>query len=94
MMLQLYAIRKPGLENKLKKFTTMSRLAGIKMVINQIAYGTTILNFRHLVEKHDLGQENLELVKTHDKERGKGPEARRSDRCNHHRCSGLNQKQR
>jgi len=35
----------------------MRRFAGIELISDQIPNETTILTFRHLIEKHDLGEQ-------------------------------------
>ena len=48
----------------------MRRFAGIEMISDRIPDETTILTFRHLLEKHDLGQQIFEVVKAHLKANG------------------------
>jgi IS5 family transposase len=48
----------------------MRRFAGIDMISDRIPDETTILTFRHLLEKHDLGQQIFEVVKAHLKANG------------------------
>ena len=48
----------------------MRRFAGIDMISDRIPDETTILTFRHLLEKHDLGQQIFEVVKAHLKAYG------------------------
>ena len=48
----------------------MRRFAGIDLISERIPDETTILAFRHLMEKHDLGQQIFETVKAHLKARG------------------------
>jgi IS5 family transposase len=43
----------------------MRRFAGIDMMSERIPDETTILAFRHLLEKHDLGKRIFEAVKAH-----------------------------
>ena len=40
------------------------------MISDRISDETTILTFRHLLEKHDLGQQIFEVVKAHLKDNG------------------------
>ena len=45
------------MEEALIETPTMRRFfAGIKLISDRIADETTILTFRHLLEKHDLGE--------------------------------------
>ena len=58
------------MEDALIEVPTMRRFAGIDMISERIPDETTILAFRHLLEKHDLGKEIFETVKAHLKARG------------------------
>jgi len=49
---------------------TMRRFAGIDMISDRIPDETTILAFRHLLEKNDLGKQIFEVVKAHLKANG------------------------
>jgi IS5 family transposase len=51
---------------------TMRRFAWIDMISDRIPDETTILTFRHLLEKHDLGQQIFEVEKAHLKANGMG----------------------
>ena len=51
------------MENGLNEVHIMPRFAGIGMITDRIPDETTILSFRHLLEKHDLGQQIYEVVK-------------------------------
>jgi IS5 family transposase len=44
------------MEDALIEVPTMRRFAGIDMISDRIPNETTILTFRHLLEKHDLGR--------------------------------------
>jgi IS5 family transposase len=48
----------------------MRRFAGIDMISDRIPDETTILAFRHLLEKNDLGKQIFEVVKAHLKANG------------------------
>ena len=43
----------------------MRRFAGIELITDRIPDETTILTFRHLLEKHDLGDQIFTTVKAH-----------------------------
>ena len=58
------------MEDALFEVPTMRRFAGIDMISDRIPDETTILTFRHLLEKHDLGQQIFEVVKAHLKVNG------------------------
>ena len=48
----------------------MRRFAGIELISDRIPDETTILTFRHLLEKHNLGEQIFETVKGHLSARG------------------------
>lgn len=48
----------------------MRRFAGIELISDRIPDETTILTFRHLLEKHELGARIFETVKAHLNARG------------------------
>jgi IS5 family transposase len=56
LMQQCYSLIDPAMEDALIKVATIRRFAGIDLISDQIPDETTILAFRHLLEKHDLGQ--------------------------------------
>jgi IS5 family transposase len=49
---------------------TKRRFAGINLISDRIPDETTILSFRNLLEKHDLGKQIFETVKAHLKVNG------------------------
>ena len=59
-----------AMEEALIEVPTMRRFAGIDLISDRIPDETTILTFRHLLEKHDLGEQIFETVKTHLSARG------------------------
>jgi IS5 family transposase len=60
-----YSLSDPAMEDALVEVPTMRRFAGIDLISERIPDETTILSFRHLLEKHDLGQPIFETVKAH-----------------------------
>jgi transposase, IS5 family len=68
-MHQWYSLSDPAMEDALIEVATIRRFAGIDLISDRIPHETTILAFRHLLEKHDLGQKIFETVKAHLKER-------------------------
>lgn len=70
LMQQWYSLNDPAMEDALIEVPTMRRFAGIDMLSDRIPDETTILAFRHLLEKHNLGEQIFESVKAHLKERG------------------------
>ena len=65
LMQQWYSLSDPAMEDALIEVPVMRRFAGIDMMSERIPDETTILAFRHLLEKHDLGRRIFEAVKAH-----------------------------
>ena len=67
-MLRLYFLQQwfnlsdPGLEDALYESPVLRLFAGIDLGREPVPDETTILNFRHLLEKHDLGLAMLNVV--------------------------------
>ena len=70
LMQQWYSLSDPAMEDALIEVATIRRFAGIDLISDRIPDETTILSFRHLLEKHDLGQKIFESVKAHLKQQG------------------------
>jgi IS5 family transposase len=70
LLQQWYDLSDPAMEDALIEVPTMRRFAGIDMISDRIPDETTILAFRHLLEKHDLGHQIFEVVKAHLKANG------------------------
>ena len=70
LLQQWYDLSDPAMEDALIEVPTMRRFAGIDMISDRIPDETTILTFRHLLEKHDLGQQIFAVVKAHLKVNG------------------------
>jgi IS5 family transposase len=70
LMQQWYDLSDPAMEDALIEVPTMRRFAGIDLISERIPDETTILSFRHLLEKHDLGKQIFETVNAHLKEQG------------------------
>ncbi|MCP9883867.1 IS5 family transposase, partial [Synechococcus sp. ATX 2A4] len=70
LMQQWYSLSDPAMEDALIEVPTMRRFAGIDMVSERIPDETTILAFRHLLEKHNLGEQIFQAVKAHLRDRG------------------------
>ena len=70
LLQQWYDLSDPAMEDALIEVPTMRRFAGIDMISDRIPDETTILSFRHLLEKHELGQQIFEVVKAHLKANG------------------------
>ena len=70
LMQQWYDLSDPAMEDALIEVATMRRFAGIDLISDRIPDETTILAFRHLLEKHDLGKQIFVTVNAHLKEQG------------------------
>ena len=55
LLQQWYSLSDPAMEEALIEVPTMRRFAGIELISDRIPDETTILSFRHLLEKHGLG---------------------------------------
>ena len=58
------------MEDALIEVATIRRFAEIDLISDRIPDETTILAFRHLLEKHNLGRKVFETVNAHLKQRG------------------------
>jgi IS5 family transposase len=63
LLQQWYSLSDPAMEEALIEVPTMRRFAGIELISDRIPDETTILAFRHLLEKHGLGEQIFEAVK-------------------------------
>jgi transposase, IS5 family len=70
LMQQWYSLSDPAMEETLIEVPSMRRFAGINLLSDRIPDETTILTFRHLLEKHELGDQIFETVKAYLKDRG------------------------
>jgi IS5 family transposase len=70
LLQQWYYLSDPAMEDALIEVPTMGRFAGIDMISDRIPDETTFLAFRHLLEKHNLGQQIFEVVKANLKTNG------------------------
>ncbi len=60
---QWYGHSDPAMEDGRIEVPTMRRFAWFDVVSDRIPDETTILTFRHLLEKHSLGEQIFETVK-------------------------------
>ena len=67
---QWYQLSDPGAEEALYDIQSMRQFAGFDLGRDAIPDETTILNFRHLLERHDLTKALFEAVTKHLKEHG------------------------
>jgi IS5 family transposase len=70
LMQQWYSLSDLAMQDALIEVATIRRFAEIELISDRIPNETMILAFRHLLEKHDLGQKISETVKDHLKTRG------------------------
>jgi transposase, IS5 family len=70
LLQQWYSLSDPAMEEALIEVPTMRRFAGIELISDRIPDETTILTFRHLLEKHGLGEQFFETVIAHLSARG------------------------
>ena len=64
-----YNLSDPGMEDMLYEIESVRRFAGLRLT-GPLPDETTILNFRHLLERHSLGRGLFEEINAHLAERG------------------------
>jgi len=64
LLQQWYSLSNPAMEEALIEVPTMRRFAAIELINDRIHDETTILTFRHLLEKHGLGEQIFDTVKS------------------------------
>ena len=69
-MQQWFSLSDPAMEEALYDIASMRRFAGLSLARGSVPDETTILNFRHLLEKHRLAEQLLAQVNTLLSERG------------------------
>jgi IS5 family transposase len=69
-MQQWYGLSDPAMEDSLYDIESMRRFAGIDLEVDVIPDETTILNFRHLLERHNLTKKIFEKTKRYLAEKG------------------------
>jgi IS5 family transposase len=69
-MQQWYALSDPAMEDALYDIESMRRFADIDLSVDVVPDETTILNFRHMLEKHNLTKQIFENTKHYLKEKG------------------------
>ena len=69
-MQQWYGLSDPAMEDALYDIESMRRFAGVDIISDVVPDETTILNFRHLLEKHELTQKIFEKTKHYLTEQG------------------------
>lgn len=61
-MQQWYALSDPGMEDALYEVESMRRFAGLELVEDALPDETTILNFRRLLERHELTAQLMNTI--------------------------------
>jgi IS5 family transposase len=69
-MQQWYGLSDPAMEDALYDIESMRRFAGIDIEVDVIPDETTILNFRHLLERHNLTKQVFEKIRQYLSEKG------------------------
>jgi IS5 family transposase len=69
IMQLIYNLSDPAMEDSLYEIESMRRFAGLRLSDN-IPDETTILNFRHIIERHKLGKRLFGSVQDHLDEQG------------------------
>lgn len=69
-MQQWYGLSDPAMEDGLYDIESMRRFAGIDLGVDEIPDETTILHFRHLLEKHDLTRQIFDKTQRYLTEKG------------------------
>jgi IS5 family transposase len=67
---QWYALADPAMEEALYDSQAMRGFAGIDLAVETVPDETTILNFRHWLERHDLSRSLFDEVSAMLEERG------------------------
>ena len=70
LMQQWFNLSDPMMEDALYEVESMRRFAGLELCEDRIPDETTILKFRHLLEKHALTERLFEAVNAHLQSRG------------------------
>ena len=69
-MQQWYGLSDPAMEDALYDIESMRRFADINIEVDVIPDETTILNFRHLLERHDLTKQIFDKTRRYLSEKG------------------------
>jgi IS5 family transposase len=67
---QWYGLSDPAMEEALSEIASMRQFAGLSLARGAVPDETTILKFRHLLERHDLARRIFETVKGHLQAKG------------------------
>ena len=64
VMQLLYNLSDPAMEDALYEIESMRRFAGLRLS-DRLPDETTILNFRHFLERHQFGQRLFDIIQSH-----------------------------
>jgi transposase, IS5 family len=67
---QWYGLSDPAMEEALYEIASMRQFAGLSLARGAVPDETTILKFRHLVERHDLARQIFETIRGHLQAKG------------------------
>lgn len=70
LMQNWFGYSDPAMEEALYEVTSVRRFAGLSLSHDRLPDETTILNFRHLLEKHDLAPKLFEAIGTFLEDKG------------------------
>jgi IS5 family transposase len=62
---QWYGLSDPTMEEQLYEIASMRQFAGLSLARGSVPDETTILHFRHLLDRHGLSRQIFEVVKVH-----------------------------
>lgn len=67
---QWYGLSDPAMEEALYEIASMRRFAGLLLSRGSLPDETTILHFRHLLERHGLARQPFEAINRHLQSKG------------------------
>ena len=88
---QWFNLSDPAVEEALYESLSMRRFAGIDLGREPVPDETTVCQFRHLLEQHDLGQAVFERVHVHLEARGVLIATWNDRRCHDHQRTILDE---
>ena len=86
-MQQWYGLSDPAVEDAAYDIESMRRFAGIDISLDEVPDESTILQYRHLLEKHELTREIFEKAQWYLAEKGFVVTGRNDSRRYHHQCA-------
>ena len=88
---QWFNLSDPGVEEALYESAALRRFVGVGLGVAPAPDETTILRFRHLLEKHDLGGLMLDAVNVHLEAKGLKIQTGTHRGCDHPPCAFVDQ---